>query len=443
MTNLFIANVRADYPESVRAKADLIDGTAAGSDTTSRFLWHAGAGDVVILPERVDRRYASYVCEMLGMPQDSQRIIEHKGLLADEALLKASTLDAVKEAIGHGDGVVLQPFVQTRGTVELARLLGAPEATGATFAHENGVDLLNSKANFRKLAAGVGLPIAPGRVARSQHELAASLRRFRRAGRPLIAKHDHAGGGHGNIILSAEGAARSKLPGARRFLDIEDSADGLAQVLWDELTDSSYSVVTLEVYEESRDRFYLEYDLSGEVPLLVSTGSIRYDDHPTDVPPKWTGLDVPFALDAVDGAAAASQGQLIVSAVHALGYRGMLNLDGITTVDGQLVFQEINARWGGGLVYDVIARRLLGESYPRTHVLRSLLDMPEMDHAELRKRLTEAGVHYSREREEGALILASRSDLGGGAEILLIASRGQGADEVETRVREATAPGAQ
>lgn len=436
MANLFIANVRADYPDSVRTKADLIDGTAAGSDTTSRFLWHANAGDVVVLPERVDPHYALYVNEMLGMPPDALRIIEYEGLLTDEALLASMTLDAVKRAVGQEEGVVVQPFVQTSGTVELARLLDASEGPGASFARENGVDLLNSKANFRKLAAGVGLPIAPGSVARSERELSHDLCRRQRSGRPLIAKHDHAGGGHGNIILSAEGATRSKLPGARKFLDIGNPAGDLARELWNELTDSSYSVVTLEVYEESRDRFYLEYDLTGRVPRLVSTGSIRYGEHATDVPPKWTGLDVPFNLDAVGGASAVSHGQLIVSAVHALGYRGMLNLDGITTVDGEFIFQEINARWGGGLVYDVIARRLLGDTYSRTHVLRSLLDMPVMEHMELRRRLTEAGAHYSHERREGALILAGRSDLGGGAEILLIASKDQGPDAIERKVRE-------
>ncbi|MEV7652274.1 hypothetical protein [Kocuria marina] len=436
MTNLFIANVRADYPDSVRTKADLIDGTAVGSDTTSRFLWHASAGDVVVLPERMVPHYASYVDEMLRMPQDALRIIEYGGLLTDEALLDSATFDAIKEAVGQKGDVVVQPFVHTRGTVELARLLGASEGPGASFAHENGVDLLNSKANFRKLAAGVGLPIAPGRVARSERELSDELRRLQGLGCPLIAKHDHAGGGHGNIILSPKSASRSKLPGARRFLDLEDSAEKLARELWNELTDNSYSMVTLEVYMESRERFYLEYDLTGRVPHLVSTGSIRYSEHATDVPPKWTGLDVPFNLDAVGGSSAVSQGQLIVSAVHALGYRGMLNLDGITTLEGELVFQEVNARWGGGLVYDVIARRLLGESYSRTHVLRSLLDLPTMDHVELQRRLTAAGVHYSHERKEGALILASRSDLGGGAEILLIASRDRGPGEVETKVRE-------
>lgn len=436
MTKLFIVNVRADYPQSVRVKAGFVDGTAAGSDTTSRFLWHAGAGDVVVLPERVDRRYVAYVCEILGIHKDSLHIIEHEGLLSDEALLKRPTFDAIQKAIGLGSGTTIHPFVQTRGTVELAHSLGVPVAAGVDFAHENGVDLLNSKANFRKLAAGVGLPIAYGRVARSQYELYDALRELRATGRPLIAKHDHAGGGHGNIILASEGTERSKLPGARSFFNIKDSAEDLAQTLWDELTDTSYSVVTLESYEESVDRFYLEYDLTGEVPLLVSTGSIRYDDYVSDTPPKWIGLDIPFGLNSVDGATAVSLGQLIVGAVHALGYRGMLNLDGIVTAKGQIVFQEVNARWGGGLVYDVIARRLLGEYYLRTHILRSLLDIPKMDHAELQNRLTKAGIHYSHERREGALILASRSDLGGGAEILLISPSDRGVDEMEARVRE-------
>lgn len=436
MTNLFIANVRADYPDSVRTKADLIDGTAVGSDTTSRFLWHASAGDVVVIPEKVDQRYVAYVEEMLGLPQKKLHIIEYEGLLTDAALLRPSMIESLKEILDPQDAIIVRPFVQTRGTVELAIALNAVEVPGLPFAQENGVDLLNSKANFRKLAAGVGLPIAMGYVAKSEQELFIALSRLQNLGKPLIAKHDHAGGGHGNIILSNREVSQSRLPGARRSIDIDRPAADLAGMLWEELTDASYSTVTLEVYEEAVSRFYLEYDLGGRAPLLLSTGSIRYSGGETSAPPQWTGLDIPFDLDATDGARAVSQGQLIVSAVHALGYRGMLNVDGITTPDGKPIFQEINARWGGGLVYDVIARRLLGDSYARTHILRSLLDTPKADFDELRTRLKAAGVHYSHQIRSGALVLASRSDLGDGAEILLIAPSGHLA-KLESTVRKA------
>lgn len=440
MNNLYIANVRADYPDSVREKTGLIEGTAKGSDTTSRFLWHARSGDIVVLPEQVDRRYLSYVCEMLGVQQDTIRVIEHKGLLGDEALLQGPTFDSIKEAVSSGSTVAARPFVQTRGTVQLARSLGMLEEDGAAFAHENGVDLLNSKANFRKLAAGVGLPISYGIVARSQSELRAALCELRNTGQSLIAKHDHAGGGHGNIILAMESSVRSNLPGARVFLSMENPTDDLARMIWSELTDRFYSVVTLEVYEESQHRFYLEYDLTGQSPRLVASGGIRYEGDAAEVPPRWSGLDIPSGLSRVDGVEVADLGRRIVSVVHSIGYRGMLNLDGILSADGKFLFQEINARWGGGLVYDVIARRLIGAGYSRTHVLRSLLDIPKMEHTKLRERLTEAGVHYSRERREGALILASRSDLGDGAEILIIALKGSDIDEIEAKVREATVP---
>lgn len=443
MNNLYIANVRADYPESIRAKTGFIEGIAKGSDTTSRFLWHARAGDIVILPEQVDHRYVSYVCEMLELQQDTLHIIEHKGLLNDKALLEGETFAAIQEAVDSNSSIVIHPFVQTRGTVQLTQSLGIPKSFGAAFAHENGVDLLNSKANFRRIAAGVGLPIAYGFVARSRYELYCALRELIKTEKPLIAKHDHAGGGHGNIILAKEGTVRSILPGARIFFNIEDPIDDLTQMLWDELTDESYSVVTLEVYEESRERFYLEYDLTTNFPFLVANGGIRYNNNSKNAPPKWTGLDIPSSLDSIDSVAAASLGQRIISAVHSIGYRGMLNLDGIVTTEGKIIFQEINARWGGGLVYDVIARRLLGEDYLRTHALRSLLDLPKIEHTELRDRLTKAGVHYSRERKHGALILASRSDLGNGAEILLIAPKGHRIDEIELKVREAVTLGDQ
>lgn len=439
MKNVFIANVRADYPQSVRTKADFINGTAAGSDTTSRFLWHAEDGDIVILPERVDPRYVRYVTEMLGIPQDALHVIEINSLLTDETLLDKSLVSAVKEYIADKENVVLHPFVQTRGTVEFGRQLDARIGFGESFAHENGVDLLNSKANFRKIAAGVGLPIASGTVARSRHELYEALRVFRRTGNPLIVKHDHAGGGHGNIILAPKSSVRSNLPGARKFLNLDSSLKYLAREIWRELTDDSYSTVTVEVYEESQERFYLEYNLTNECPLLLSTGSIRYGNYGLEEPPKWTGLEVPFALQSSDAVLAVGQGQSIVNLIHSLGYRGMLNLDGIITSDGRVIFQEVNARWGGGLVYDVIARRLLGKSYPRTHVLRSLLDMPETDHDELMEKLTKTGLHYSAGQKEGAIILANRSDLGNGAELLLIASKDNSLDCMEAKVREAVA----
>ncbi|MWV31177.1 hypothetical protein [Rathayibacter iranicus] len=439
MTTLFIANVRADYPDSVRTRADLVKGTADGSDTTSRFLWHASAGDIIVLPEIVDPRYVSYVEETLALPHHTLHVVEVNELLTDDVLLRPRMLETLKHSIDRNNVLRVQPFVQTRGTVALASALGAVAEPGLHFAHENGVDMLNSKATFRKLAAGVGVPIAQGCAVRSKRELCTELIRLQKLDRPLIAKHDHAGGGHGNLILSTENAVRSEFPGAREFISLGRPVEELANLLWSELTDSSYSTVTLEVYEEAIARFYLEYDLGDQAPRLVSTGSIRYGEPSAEIPPQWIGLDIPFGLGATDGTNAVSQGQLIVSAVHALGYKGMLNVDGIVTPVGEPVFQEINARWGGGLVYDVIGRRLVGASYSRSHLLRSLLDTPKADFAVLHDRLIAADVHYSHERGSGALILGTRSDLADGSEILLITATENDMDELESAVRSALA----
>ncbi|HEX5345940.1 MAG TPA: hypothetical protein VFW64_02380 [Pseudonocardiaceae bacterium] len=86
MPTVILANVRADYPETVREVSGLLEGTGTNTDTCARFLWHAREGDVVVIPRGMDPDYPEYVFAHLGMRGDSVTVIQVDGLMSDSSL---------------------------------------------------------------------------------------------------------------------------------------------------------------------------------------------------------------------------------------------------------------------------------------------------------------------------------------------------------------------
>jgi Pre ATP-grasp domain/PGM1 C-terminal domain len=438
MPRIILANVRADYSESVRMTSGFLQGTKSGGDTCARFLWHADEGDVVIIPDVIDPEFVDYVGGTAGFDPASVKVLTVNKLLSDATLLDGEFVGELRCWMSDPSEWSLFPFVLTRGVVEFGSRLGLGPLPGSEFALQSGTDLLNMKSTFRRLAAGVGTPIAAGAVARSEGELAQAIRALADQTGMVIVKQDRGGGGHGNIGLATSSSA--SLPGTRVTRSLRGDLAELAGEVWAELTDTQNSLVVVETYHPAQHRFYLEYHVGDDAVSFLNGGMARYSNSAdtADGSPEWVGLDLPLKLGTWSYTEVISRAREFLEVVAVIGYRGYVNIDGLITPEGDLVFHEINARWGGSLVYHSIAARLLGRSYADSHVVSSVLNIKPGPFSELLHAVRSAGLAYSSDTCEGVLILASDSDLGGGAECLIVGTSEERVRALEADLRSCT-----
>lgn len=104
------------------------------------------------------------------------------------------------------------PCFWTQGVAELAAVLGLAPRGGLGFAAQRGSDLLNRKTHFRQLAAGAGVPVPDGSVARTPLELTRAIeRQLPRTGTAIV-KQDDGAGGSGNLTLTRGAAGAPNAP---------------------------------------------------------------------------------------------------------------------------------------------------------------------------------------------------------------------------------------
>lgn len=403
-----------------------------------RHAWFASEGDVLVTPMGLDDEWLAYVGEVLGWDARSVAVVTRDELVTDDVLASSDVVDALRWRIAAGGTWSLLPCFATAGVAQLAAALELDPRGAFAFAAQDGGDLFNRKSHFRQLAAGGGLPLADGALARSPRDLAAAIAKYLPRTGTVILKQDDAAGGMGNVAITR--GDLTPRPGTRETLSAADDLASQAVALWEALTDAKSQVVVVESYHDASHRFYFEFaiDEAGAV-RFVSGGTIRVraDADPYAKELVWVGLDLPAELPAFSGADALSKSVQCASLAGRVGYRGHLNVDAIVTDSGDVLLNEANARWGGGLVLDAIATRLVGPRWGDGHVLSSLRDVASPRLADALRVLRKRGLHFSREKGEGTLVLACDRDAPGTAEHLVIAKTRARAREFEASLRDA------
>jgi len=383
---------------------------------------------MLVVPDLISSNHIEHFSALAGVESDSITIVHVDHLLSDDALIDDEFVSHLKMNIGADlANWSLFPCVHTKGVAELGSALGLPSAPGDEFARQHGVDLLNLKSTFRRLAAGVAVPLPPGSVARSPAELGRAITSTIPATGMVIAKQDRSGGGHGNVGLATIGGA--SLPGTRssRFID-SSNMDAIANELWHELSDEFNSLIVVESYVPARHRFYLEFHVTDAHISFLNGGMIRYSVQPEGVvsrdvmakSPRWIGLDLQLVLGNRTHAEVVGHARKFLDLIQRIGYRGFVNIDGLVSVDGQIFFHEINARWGGSLVYHEVGTRLLGSDYADHFLVSSALGTDPVPFHELISLIDEAGLAFDQSSLTGVLPLGGNSDLSGGTESVVI-----------------------
>ncbi|MEU3711053.1 peptide ligase PGM1-related protein [Streptomyces catenulae] len=412
-------------------------GTAAAR-AIHRQLWMIDEGDVVVSPIAVDETFLRYVCGALGIDPDAVRLVVHPDGLTDPALVAPGLVARLRAAVGDADAY-LAPAAHTEGVAALAGLLGLPLGPGLRFAAQRGPVLLNRKSHFRQLAVGAGLPVPDGSVVTGARALTDAVARHLPRTGTVVVKRDDDLGGQGNIAVTL--GPTDPLPGVARTLSAADPR-AAAESLWAELTDADNRLLVVESYHPATHSFYTEYLIAedGGVTFLNSGGIRRCPDPDPDAEELvWVGLELPAELPPGAASRALTAAARMVALAAAVGYRGHINVDAILTTEGEVLFNEVNARWGGSLALHTLGTRLLGPNYADHHVISGLRDITPLPVAEALRVLDATGLAFSAGSGEGVVLVGCDPRLGAPLECVAIAPSRARARQIEDRLRRAVA----
>lgn len=418
-----------------------------------RNVWLARPGDIVISTATMPEDFMSYVGRVSSFAAEAGEIEffrpEIDGalnlVLQDEYLLRPQFVEALRERVTRPQEWSLLACYQTAGTARLQLELGLAqaggEAVGRSFAAHMGTNLLNRKSHFRQLAIGCSLPLADGAIATSAKSLLHAVTELLPVTGKVIVKQDNGAGGTGNFILST--SPTGPLPGACACvtLPFRDGSDVESELrrLWDTWQAGSPGPMVVEVYHAATAMFYLEFVIApdGRVDFMNS-GAIRVRPHDDPAIPElfWVGLELPAQLPPAALAEASTHCSRFLQLAATMGYRGHINIDAIITDTGRLLFNEVNARWGGGTVLHDLATRLVGPDFPNTHVAASFRDVPSPRFARLRRCLQDSEIAYDPARQHGIVILACDDEHSHSFEAFVLARTRDGARALEQRLVE-------
>lgn len=377
-----------------------------GGCAALRSLWFTQSGDVVVLPYPPRDEYLTYVTDLTHTDPGSLTVlVPPPGVLGADLLTPDRTADpgfrkqaqaAVRE---RGVDRVLAvykdvPIAQFAVAVGLA-------LPGHAFAAQGGDAIVNSKAAFRALAAGAGVPIAQGLATTRKIEAQAAITELLAAGHSVMVKQEYQSGGFGNEILSPVAGVR--LAGAPAAVVLPDSAavaDYLEQ-RWEGLTVGGSLKLIIEQYLPDCATVYAEYLICDEGPELSGTGEILME-------PVAIGEIVPAqALTPASRTFLVESGLRLCRSLHAMGYRGYLSADAVLTPAGDIVFTETNGRISGSTHLHIsIGARVLDAAHRGRRVLLQLSGWAVPSFAAAVERLRDADLAFDRETGVGVVLVS-------------------------------------
>jgi hypothetical protein len=397
-----------------------------------RMLWFARDGDIVVLPTRPASDFVAYVRRLMGLSDGEPRIVvpppgrQGPELLYDDRLADPEFLAEVRPLIEQRRTDRVFPFYLDKAVLCLARELGlGGPAGGLAFLAERGGEIVNSKAVFRAIAAGNGVPIPDGLVCTSRADAEAFAWPLLAKGRSVIVKQDLHGGGYGNeLLVPSEGVTGV---GASATIVVPDRAalaDHLAGA-WERYSYGGARPVVVEHYLHGCEQLYIEFLVTGDAAQVIDYGQIR-------MKPILNGLVIPPPVADLPGFLTGAR--KLAEAQRLLGYRGYAGIDAIRTPAGDILFNELNGRVAGSTHLDTLARRMVGEDYLERRVLisRNRCRWPSFTAAEA--TLAEHGLAFDPAAGTG-ILLPGDDDAPGGptGQILAVGADITDAQELEDR----------
>ncbi|WP_441246920.1 peptide ligase PGM1-related protein [Kitasatospora sp. McL0602] len=373
MTTLCIGNNRTEEMVGDLAGMTPPERVFAGCGA-QRMLWFAEEGDVLVLPWAPDPDYLAYVTALTGVAAGSLTVVvpppgaEGADILTPDRLAEPGFLAELRGVLAGRPLERILAISPNASVAALASALGAEQALpGHDFAAQGGNALVNSKAVFRAVAAGAGVPIPPGTVASSPRQVEEAVEQLLERGRSVMLKVEYQAGGYGNEIVTRD--EKVTPAGAHRAVRLADRAAvaGYVAERWAWLTGGRSQRVVVERYFTDSVALYAEYSVTAQGSVLSGCGEMLMD-------PVVVGeITPPVTPDAGVRAELVDQAARLCESLRVLGYRGTVSADAFLTPDGELYFSETNGRLtGSSHLHDALFARLVGAGQRAHRVILEL-----------------------------------------------------------------------
>ncbi|MBW8486807.1 peptide ligase PGM1-related protein [Actinomadura parmotrematis] len=437
MATLHIGNVKTEEmsgdPGLLTRDQLVLAGCAA-----ERALWFARDGDVVVLPAAPGEAFVEHVTRTTGVRAASLRIVVPPAGRAGAPVLTADRLAderlhaELRAALDGRAPDRVQAYYPDAAVVALAGALGAAHAVpGHAFLAQGGAAAANSKALFRAVAAGIGIPVAPGETAAGPAAAAAAVARHFAAGHPVILKRELQSAGEGNEIVSPHAGVAPL--GAERVTVLDAAAvRAHLEERWPWLTDGGRGRLVVERYLPGVRPVYAEYLVTGAGVEHTGEGELL-------MAPVLDGVVVPVPDLAPDARAELLRlTRRLCEAYRAIGYRGTMSVDGLVTPGGDVLLNETNSRLSGAThLHDVIAR---AAGPGRTLLDRGGWAVPSF--AAAARRLAATGRAFDPSTRTGTLLTCDFTRLDGTVGYCVVAAGIDAVRHEEAEVRGLFAPAA-
>jgi len=374
---------------------------------TQRVIWFAEDHDIMVLAVAPEPRYLEYVTGLTGVHADTLTILVPPpgemgvGVLSPDRMLWPDFVAEVKaaaERLRVTEVRSLHPDLSVAQLVDAAGL--GDRLPGRGFLLQGGGRIVNSKALFRAIAAGVGAALPAGGVCSTRAAGTDLIMGLLERGHPVMLKHDFRAGGRGNEIISPiegvvpVGAQRAVVITGRQALhDYFDQR-------WDWLTSSGQTQFVVERYYPDSKAVFAEFAITGEGVRLAGQGEMVSAPLAAAeiIPPQ--GLSTEQVNELVDG------GRRLSEALRAIGYRGMLSADAIVTPDHKVMFTEYNGRITGSThIYGIVGEKLVGADYAESRILYEREGWPVPSLEEAMTALKDADLLFDPHRKTGTVLV--------------------------------------
>lgn len=435
MPRLLIANVNN---ENMLADRSIVtyEFACATSNTAKKHAWFAEPGDIVVLPEPLSEEMASYASEIKGFsmgddvafisPRQSSSEIE---LLCFESLHDHAFIAQLEALMGERRDWTLMPYYFDRSVASLGRILGiAVRPAAEAFRLNGGHELLNDKKAFRSLAAGRGVPLSEGETCSSLSQLRWALDWLLDETGAVIVKHNKRANASGNIIISRTTNVDGQ--GASEVLTIDRNwtQERIIETVWKRLGRGPDCHLVVEAYHPVRAICYAEFEIREDCrgPIFLNWGEQRME-------PVFTGFDIPGTMPPYQAARFICGATDLARLAQDVGFLGLIDVDGIITDSGEVIFNEVNGRFAGCSHVHYLAELLMGPGYGDRMTLLTRNKIAAPLFGDVVALLKSESLAFSGETEEGIVITGEDTARTGNLGYMAISESRARAMELEAR----------
>jgi hypothetical protein len=315
---------------------------------------------------------------------------------------------------------------------------------GCEFFAQAGDEFVNSKATFRRIAAGIGANTAPGAVCRTVADAVCVAERLLSQHEGIVVKQSQNHAGAGNLLISLHEDVDRFSGGFKHRFNLQGETATLRALFedkWPWATCNGASPVTIEAFVHNTGTVYVEFLVGDTKVAYAGSGTLGYEGG------LLTTEAAPLHVTSADRfARLVDQGRHLALAYQALGYRGYLSADAVSTLDGSdVVFTEVNARIGGSPhIYQGIANRVVRCDAQPDRIVTQRLFSPTWQIKDSRAFLdviAQAGLEYDAVKRKG--VLMSTPAIGQGATpaffVCIVHEVGEDSTETMARLEQACA----